>query len=74
MKIQRITVPATRQFTLKRSRPMVRSDQARFEIMSWQRQFGFHTGPPNFYEVTVRTEQTALYEQRTSILIFKSPQ
>ena len=34
MKIQKLYAPAIRQFTLKRSRPMARSDQARFEKMS----------------------------------------
>lgn len=34
MKIQKLYAPAIRQFTLKRSRPMARSDQARFKSMS----------------------------------------
>ena len=34
MKIQKLYAPAIRQFTLKRSRPMARSDQARLENMS----------------------------------------
>ena len=33
MKIQKLYAPAIRQFTIKRSRPMARSDQARFENM-----------------------------------------